>query len=238
MKPELIVALDVSTAAEVPPIVEHLSRVAWFKVGLELFTAAGPDVLAFLSDGGHKVFLDLKFHDIPRTVQRAVTAAARHKVALLTVHAAGGRAMMRAAADAAAACGPSAPRLIGVTTLTSLGPEDLKDIGVLRTMEEQALRLGDLALTSGLQGLVTSVHEVASLRRRFGDAPLLVAPGIRPLDSAAGDQKRTATPAAAVQAGASFLVVGRPILDAIDRARAADLIMDEMERAWTAYATA
>jgi orotidine-5'-phosphate decarboxylase len=211
-----------------------------------------------------KIFLDLKLHDIPNTVAGAVASAARLGVALLTVHAGGGRKMLQAAADAKKEFGTNAPRLVAVTALTSLGQADLAELGIQRALPEQVLALGELALGSGLDGLVCSVHEAAALRQRFGPAPLLVTPGIRPSyaqgategrpSPAQGategrpagpqgtkegkpsrnptdDQKRVATPAMAVWAGASFLVVGRPILDAADPAAAAAAILLEMEAA-------
>jgi len=231
MKPQLIVALDVPSVEAADAAVQRLPNVTWFKVGLELFTAVGPAVLATLARQQRKVFLDLKLHDIPRTVERAVQSASAHGVELITVHAASGRAALRAAADAAASAGTRRPSLVAVTTLTSLGPEDLRDLGVQRTLPEQALKLAEMALQSGIDGLVTSVHEAPDLRRAFGPAPILVTPGIRPADSAVGDQKRVATPAAAVNAGATYLVVGRPVLDAKDPYAAAEAILGEMNAA-------
>jgi orotidine-5'-phosphate decarboxylase len=227
MKPQLIVALDVPTAEAVDAVVHRLPNVGWFKVGLELFTAVGPSILTTLARQQRRIFLDLKLHDIPRTVERAVQAAAAHGVDLLTLHAASGRTALRAAAEAAAGCARR-PRLVAVTTLTSLGPEDLHDLGIQRSLPEQALELARLALESGVDGLVTSVHEAPELRRAFGAEPILVTPGIRPADTAVGDQKRVATPAAAVAAGATFLVVGRPILEAKDPSAAAAAILAEM----------
>ncbi|MBN1673853.1 MAG: orotidine-5'-phosphate decarboxylase [Kiritimatiellae bacterium] len=231
-KAELVVALDVPSSTEIEPIIAALPRaVATYKVGLELFTKEGFTPLRLLADEGKKIFLDLKFHDIPRTVARAVRSASALGVSLLTVHAAGGREMLKAAAGAAAEAGPAAPKLIAVTTLTSLGPEDLADLGISRTVEAQALALGELALTAGIDGLVTSVHEAPALRTRFGATPLLVTPGIRLPDDQAGDQKRVATPAAAVAAGSDFLVVGRSILAAADPAAAARAVLADMARA-------
>ena len=229
MKPELIVALDLSSAAESVAMADRLgTSIGWYKVGLELFTAEGPAALAPLKARGKKIFLDLKLHDIPNTLARAVTSAGRLGVNLLTLHAAGGKAMIQAAADAAHALGDQAPKLICVTTLTSLSQQDLSDIGITRTVSDQALALGRLALAAGADGLVTSVHEAAALRQALGPAPILVTPGIRPSGGAIGDQKRVATPALAVKSGSSFLVVGRPILEAHDPKAAAEAIQDEM----------
>ena len=230
--PELIVALDVPTAAALQAVLGRLpSAVTFGKVGLELFTAEGRRALDPLAARGMRLFLDLKFHDIPRTVARAVHAASTLGASLMTVHACGGRDMLKAAAEAAAEAGPARPRLIAVTTLTSLNQADLADLGIARTLAEQALRLGEMALASGIDGLVTSVHEAAELRRRFGPDPILVTPGIRPAGADAGDQKRIATPADAVRAGADFLVVGRPLTDAPDPAAAALSLIAEINAA-------
>ncbi len=231
-QPELIVALDLPFA-DVPPLLGSLPQVRWFKVGLEMYTEQGPRAVSWLREHGRQVFLDLKLHDIPRTVARAVQAAARHGVSLLTLHAAGGRAMLRAAAEAAGEAGSASPRLVAVTTLTSLGPEDLRDIGVSRSMPEQALALAELALSTGLHGVVTSAQEAADLRKRFGPDPILVTPGIRPAGTESGDQKRVATAAMAVHAGASMLVVGRPILEAAFPGQAAQMLLDEIHTAAT-----
>jgi orotidine-5'-phosphate decarboxylase len=195
---------------------------------LELFAAEGPRALEPLQQRGKNVFLDLKLHDIPRTVAHAVSSAAACGAQLLTIHACGGRAMMAAAAEAAAC---SNIKLVAVTTLTSLSQDDFNDLGIGRSVADQALALGDLAIDAGVHGLVTSVHEAAALRERLGPAPLLVTPGIRPSGGAVGDQKRVATPSAAVAAGSSYLVVGRPILEADDPAAAAVAILEEMRSA-------
>jgi orotidine-5'-phosphate decarboxylase len=229
MAPELIVALDVANRTELDAAVAALGPdVSFYKVGLELFTACGPDVLASLASRGKRVFLDLKLHDIPRTVANAVKAAARHEVALMTLHAGGGRAMLRAAAEAAREFGPRAPKLVAVTTLTSLDDADLRELGVGRPLREHTLALGELAISSGVDGLVCSVWEAADFRTRLGSAPLLVTPGIRPAGADVGDQKRVATPAVAAKAGATHLVVGRPILEALDPRAAARAILAEM----------
>jgi len=232
MKPQLIVALDVPGKAEAIAALDRLpAEVVYYKVGLELFCAAGPGVLEPFRTRRKHVFLDLKLHDIPRTVERAVQAAARHGVYMLTVHAAGGAAMLRAAADAARAAGPAAPKIVAVTVLTSLDQQDLADLGVQRSPGAQAQALARLALAAGVDGLVCSPHEAAALRGEFGPQPLLVTPGIRLPAEARGDQKRVATPAAAVQAGADFLVVGRPILEAAEPATAALQVLSAMAAA-------
>lgn len=232
MSAELIVALDVPTVDRIGPLVDALPDAArYYKVGLELFVAEGPAALAPLRERGKKVFLDLKLHDIPRTVARAVTRAANHGVALLTVHAGGGRGMLTAAAQAAQAArqaGERAPRLVAVTTLTSLDRHDLAELGVKRSVAEHTAALGRLAIESGVDGLVCSPLEAAGFRRRLGGEALLVTPGVRPAGAAVGDQKRVATPSSAVRDGASHLVVGRPILQASDPAAAAEAILREM----------
>lgn len=230
MKPEIILAVDVPRATDVAPLLDTLHhQLTWFKVGLELFTAEGPAILAPFKERGKHLFLDLKLHDIPRTVANAVTSAARLGVNLMTVHAIGGRAMLKAAADAAAAFGPDRPRLVAVTTLTSLNQDDFSDLGIQRSVADQALALTELALASGIDGVVTSVHEAPMLRRRFGNDAILVTPGIRPTGNDVGDQKRVATPALAVAAGATYLVVGRPIVEAPDPVSAARAIQREID---------
>ena len=230
--PQLIVALDVPSADEIFPLLDQLPpEVLWYKVGLELFTREGTRALAPLLSRDKRIFLDLKFHDIPRTAAHAVSSASRLGVSMLTIHASGGRAMVEAAAQAARKAAMPRPRVIAVTTLTSLNDADLQDIGIRRTVREQALALGELALTAGADGLVTSVHEAPGLRARFGAQPILVTPGIRPAGSDAGDQKRVATPESAVEAGASFLVVGRPILDAESPGREASAILEAIRQA-------
>jgi orotidine-5'-phosphate decarboxylase len=230
-QPELILALDVPALADAKALLPRLPpELVYVKVGLELFTREGPEAVRALTERRKRVFLDLKLHDIPNTVARAVKSVGRLGAALLTVHASGGRAMLKAAVEAAGEFGHNAPRVIAVTTLTSLGDSDLADLGVARTLTEQALALADLALSSGVHGLVTSVHEAAALRARLGAGPILITPGIRPAGSDAGDQKRIATPAAAVQAGADFLVVGRPILEAQNPAQAVRAILKDMGR--------
>ena len=231
-KTELIVALDVPDARQAAAVVDRLPpEVDFFKIGLELFAAEGPAVIETLRSRGRRVFLDLKFHDIPRTVARAVAVCARRGVTLLTVHAAGGRAMLQAAAAAAREAGADRPRLVAVTTLTSLDASDLRETGVARPLDDHTLALGELAVASGLDGLVCSPLEAAAFRARLGSAPLLVTPGIRPAGGEVGDQKRVATVAEAVRAGATYLVVGRPILEAADPAAAARRVLAEIAEA-------
>jgi orotidine-5'-phosphate decarboxylase len=226
---ELIVALDVSTTREVEEAVERLGdAVTFYKIGLELFSAEGPDVVRAVKARGKKVFLDLTLHDIPRTVERAVISGAELGVDLMTIHATGGRAMIRAAADAAASCGARAPKILAVTVLTSLDQSDLDDLGVNRTPAEQVDALGRLALGNGADGIVCSPMEVAHMRSVLGEDALLCTPGVRPAGAAAGDQKRVATPASAVADGSTHLVVGRPIMQADDPYAAAVAIAAEM----------
>ncbi len=230
--PQLIVALDLPAAGGVPDLLRRLpASIAYFKIGLELFIADGPAALDALRRARKQVFLDLKLHDIPNTVRRAVSAAARHEIAMLTLHAGGGRAMLAAAAEAARESGPRAPLLLAVTTLTSLNAADLAEIGIGRNLQEQAMMLGALAVEAGAGGLVASVHETAMLRRKFGGGLRIVTPGIRPAGAAVQDQQRIATPAAAVGAGSDFLVVGRPILEAPDPGAAAEAILAEIQSA-------
>lgn len=230
MKPALIVALDVPTLQEMEKTLNRLpDTIEWYKTGLELFCAEGPRMLEPLKERNKKIFLDLKLHDIPRTVAHAVKTAASHGVNLMTVHAIGGRAMLEAAAEAAREC-DNPPKLVAVTTLTSLNQADFIDLGINRTVSEQALALGELAIRAGIDGLVTSAHEAGALRERFPDA-LLVTPGIRMPDGDVGDQKRVATPAFAVQQGSSHLVVGRPILQAQDPITITRTILENMAQA-------
>lgn len=229
---ELIVALDLSSTKEVLQTIELLGEsVSFYKIGLELFSAEGPEVVRAVKSYGKRVFLDLKLHDIPRTVARAVAAGADLGVDLMTLHAAGGKAMIQAAAEASAAFGVAAPRLLAVTMLTSLDADDLADMGVTRTMPEQVEALGQLACANGANGIVCSPREVARMRAVLGPNALLVTPGVRPAGADIGDQKRVATPFQAVQDGATHLVVGRPVLEAIDPFAAAHAIQEEIARA-------
>ncbi|MFA5689625.1 MAG: orotidine-5'-phosphate decarboxylase [Kiritimatiellales bacterium] len=229
MDPALIVALDVPNLNEMERALDRLpDSLQWYKVGLELFCAAGPAALKPLQTRGKNIFLDLKLHDIPQTVANAVKTAAAHGVHLLTVHAIGGRAMLEAAAGAAREC-ENPPKIVAVTTLTSLSQDDFAVLGIHRTVSEQALKLGELALGAGIDGLVTSAHEAGTLRKAF-PAALLVTPGIRMPGSDAGDQKRVATPAFATAQGATHLVVGRPIMQAGDPAAASAAFFADMKK--------
>lgn len=197
------------------------------KVGLELFTAAGPDLIAVLHDHGFEVFLDLKFHDIPHTVRQACRRAAALGVWMLNVHALGGPAMLAAAREAVEVV-PRRPQLIAVTLLTSHTDGDLRAIGVDIPAQEAVVRLAHLAHAAGLDGVVCSPHEADALRRRFGVEFLRVTPGIRPAGAAHDDQARIATPRAALAAGANYLVIGRPVTQAPDPAAALARINDEI----------
>jgi orotidine-5'-phosphate decarboxylase len=188
-------------------------------------------VLNIVRDHGKHCFLDLKLHDIPRTVAHAVRAAAQYDVFMLTVHAHGGATMLKAAAEAAADCGAAKPYVVAVTTLTSLNQEDLAQIGVTRPLAEHTLALGRMAIACGLDGLVCSPLELVAFRRELGPAPLLVTPGIRPAGGDVNDQKRIATPRDAIRAGSNFLVVGRPISEAADPRTATEAILREMREA-------
>ncbi|NQU40280.1 MAG: orotidine-5'-phosphate decarboxylase [Lentisphaerae bacterium] len=227
-KTQIIVALDLSAAADISPLIVQLpDEIQWYKVGLELFIGEGNRALDILTAMGKRIFLDLKLHDIPRTVERAVLTASQHNVGLLTVHASGGPAMLRAAATAAAQC-DNPPLIVAVTALTSLDHADLTTLGVARDLKEHALALGRMAIDCGIDGLVCSPHEAAALRSDLGPQPILVTPGIRMPEGDVDDQKRVATPADAVKAGSDFLVVGRPIVQAEHPRQAALRILDDM----------
>jgi len=227
----LIVALDVPGATQARRIVQTLGGTATtYKIGKQLFTAEGPQVVRDLVSSGRKVFLDLKFHDIPNTVAAAVKAAAQLGVGMMTVHASGGSKMLKAAVEAAAQY-PARPLVLAVTVLTSLSDSDLQELGIAGNVQTQVLRLGALARAAGCGGLVASAQEAQELRRELGEDFAIVTPGIRPADSASGDQARVVTPRDAIAAGATHLVVGRPILDAPDPARAAEQIVQEIEAA-------
>jgi orotidine-5'-phosphate decarboxylase len=227
----LIVALDVPSIEAAEEMVKRLEGACeWFKVGLELFAAAGPAVVETLAARGHSVFLDLKFHDIPNTVAGAVRSAAGLGVRMMTVHAAGGPAML-AAASAALDGVADPPQLLAVTVLTSMDEAQLKATGVERSPAEQVELLACMGWEVGIRGFVCSPQEVTAVRALTGAEGVLVVPGIRPAGAAAGDQKRMATPADALWAGASYLVVGRPITHAPEPAKAAEAILQEMAQA-------
>jgi orotidine-5'-phosphate decarboxylase len=227
----LIVALDLPGAAAAEDLVDRLEGVCqWFKVGLELYTAAGPAIVQSLIARGHSVFLDLKFHDIPNTVAGAVRSASALGVRMITLHASGGPAMLAAARDALEGLADP-PQLLAVTVLTSIDAAQLQSAGIDRAPADQVALLAAMGSAAGIRGFVCSPHEVAALRTLTGPEGVLVVPGIRPQGADAGDQKRLATPAAALEAGASFLVVGRPITQASEPAQAAQAILHEMAAA-------
>jgi len=237
MNNKLIIALDVETAGEARRLFSLLgAQAGMFKIGSQLFTAAGPQFVREIVAQGARVFLDLKFHDIPNTVAAASREAVRLGVSLFNVHAAGGGEMMRRAAEAAGETaereGLPRPALIAVTVLTSADAGVLAEVGVAGALEEQVKLLARLAASSGLDGVVASPHEIAPVRAAVAHENfLLVTPGVRPPASAHDDQKRVMTPAEAVRAGADYIVVGRAILNAPDPLRAAHEIAAEMERA-------
>lgn len=222
MSNPIIAALDVPTANEALTLAKAIApAVGAFKIGKELFVAEGPDIVRRVRDTGAAVFLDLKFHDIPNTVAKAVTSAAHQDVQMLTVHASGGTAMLRAAREAA---GDNGPLVLGVTVLTSMDEQDLTELGIQKTPTEQVHHLAQLATAAGLRGLVCSPKEIAPLREMLPAEVQLVTPGIRPAGSASGDQKRVMTPADAIDAGADWLVIGRPIYAAENPRAAAEAI--------------
>lgn len=229
-KSRLAVALDLPDAKQALSLVESLGDICqWFKVGMELYYAAGNSLVQELRNRGFNVFLDLKLHDIPNTVTGAIRSATQAGASLLTIHASGGAAMLAAAADAASA--PGAPRLLAVTVLTSMDAKQLTGIGITATPAEQVLRLAKLAKAAGIDGMVSSAEEVAALRAELGPETMLVIPGIRPAGAEIGDQKRIATPSSAISQGASMLVVGRPITQAADPKHAAQAILEEIAQA-------
>ena len=226
----LIVALDFPEAKPALDLVDRLDgAISWFKVGLELYVAEGKALVAELQRRSFSIFLDLKFHDIPNTVASAVKSAGSLGVHMLSVHAAGGPAMLTAAAEAT--CGDL--QLLAVTVLTSMDDAQMLATGVTRNSADQVEAMARMAWDCGIHGFVCSPIEVERLRSQLGSKPLLVIPGIRPEGAAAGDQRRTATPAAAIAAGANYLVVGRPITRAADPAAAARAILAEMQTSYS-----
>jgi orotidine-5'-phosphate decarboxylase len=247
----LIVALDVSSATQARQLVQSIGESAsTYKVGKQLFTAEGPQIVRDLVASGRKVFLDLKFHDIPNTVAAAVRQAAELRVSMLTVHASGGSKMLKAAGEAAAQS-PAKPMVLAVTVLTSLSDADLAELGIPSNVLTQVLRLGAMARNAGCGGLVASAQEAPELRRELGDDFAIVTPGIRtgapsskggphlpavgkcgePRTGGTDDQARVLTPKEAIAAGATYLVVGRPILESTDPSQAAQNIVQEIEEA-------
>jgi orotidine-5'-phosphate decarboxylase len=232
MSNPIILALDVPNAEKALTLVEQLAHVVGaFKIGSELFTTAGPDIVRSIRSSGASVFLDLKYHDIPHTVAKSVAAATRLGVQMLSIHACGGLEMMRAAEaaaqDTARNLGLPPPLVLGVTVLTSIDSNELSSIGLSPDLDKQVERLASLAVTAGLRGLVCSPRELPRLRQLLGPIQL-VTPGIRDPKDAAGDQKRTLTASQAIAAGATWIVVGRPIWTSENPRAAAQRILDSL----------
>jgi len=231
----LIVALDVHSMADVRTLVETLGdTVSYYKVGMELFYRVGAEVLTYLHDQRKSIFLDLKLHDIPNTVAEGLCSLMNLHADMLNVHASGGYEMMKTAVERvrekAAQDGIPAPKLIAVTILTSIGGDDWKEMGFSQEIREQVIRFASLAKKAGMDGVVASPQEAAAIREACGREFLIVTPGIRPAGADINDQSRIATPTAALQSGATHLVVGRPIRAAKDPKAAVEAIIQEMER--------
>lgn len=233
----IVVALDVDTVEQALSLVETLrGLVGMFKIGKQLFTAAGPEIVQTIIGMGEKVFLDLKFHDIPNTVAQAGVEAARLGVSIFNLHAMGGSRMMRAAVESVNEVvereGIPRPLILGVTVLTSHTQESLNEIGIDRTLEDQVVALARLCKASGIDGVVASPHEIVRIREAVNDRDFVIlTPGVRPIGAALNDQRRVMTPAEAVNAGADFLVIGRPITAADNPVLAAKKILEEIEQA-------
>jgi orotidine-5'-phosphate decarboxylase len=225
----IIIALDVGGLEQAKDVVEALGdRAVLYKVGSELFTRCGPAAVELLRERGKEVFLDLKFHDIPNTVSRAVAAASALGVKMLNVHASGGVEMMKAAAEAAKAS-RNGPKVLAVTVLTSMDDSILaEEVGCRQRVEEQVVHLAKLASNAGLDGVVASPKEIGLIRQHLGPHLLIVTPGIRPRWAAKGDQKRVTTPAEAIEAGANYLVIGRPVTASDDPKQALERIIAEI----------
>ena len=234
LRKKIIIALDVKNKEEAVAIVSRLKEARTFKVGLELFTAEGPALFKKLKVLRKGIFLDLKLHDIPNTVAGAVRSAVRHGVQMMTIHTSGGREMMTRAAEAARETAEvekvETPLLLGVTVLTSLKSAELDEVGMKPDVAGQVLRLAGLAKAAGMDGVVCSPQEIKIIRKEHGRDLLIVTPGIRPAWAAAQDQKRIMTPAEAVQKGADYLVIGRPITGAASPQEAFARIVEELER--------
>ena len=232
-KDRIIVALDTDTGVAALNLVRQLrGQVGLFKVGSQLFTAEGPEPVWDMIEMGEKVFLDLKFHDIPNTVTQSVSVAASMGVSMLTLHTMGGLSMLESAARHVRECVLPAkrPLLLGVTVLTSMNDNDLEEVGVSAKAEEQVVRLAGLALKAGLDGVVASPRELPPLRQQYGQLLKLIIPGVRPPGSSSHDQTRIATPAAAIRAGADYLVIGRPITASSDPLGSVHHIVEMIER--------
>lgn len=222
---KIVIALDVSSKKEALSLVERLrGNISFFKIGLQLYTAEGPEIVRAILGSGAKVFLDLKLHDIPNTVARAVESASKLGVEMLTVHLDGGTEMVRAAVGAKT----TAMSLLGVTVLTSATQQTLDELGIDEQLDRHVLRLGNIGVSAGIDGLVASPFEVKFLRTEFGDKIKIVVPGVRPSWSEPGDQKRFMTPRQALDAGADYLVIGRPITADKDPRAAVEKILAEL----------
>ncbi len=224
---KIIVALDVATKREALDLIEQLGgEISFFKVGLQLYTAEGPEIVRAIRNTGSKVFLDLKLHDIPNTVAKAAECAAKLGVQMLTIHLSGGMEMIRAAV----AAGSDDLLLLGVTVLTSADEQTLRQIGISDNIDNHVLRLSKVGVEAGIDGLVASPHELKMLRQQFGTTTRLVVPGIRPSWSETGDQRRVMTPGEALDAGADYLVIGRPIIADRNPREAIGKILNEVGR--------
>jgi orotidine-5'-phosphate decarboxylase len=222
---KIIVALDVPTKREALDLIEKLrDQISFFKIGLQLYAAEGPGIVRAVSSTGCKVFLDIKLHDIPNTVARAVESAGHLGAQMLTVHLSGGSEMVRAATAART----NNMVLLGVTILTSSTQETLREIGIASGVDDQVLRLAKLGVEAGIDGVVASPHEIKPLRREFDNKIKIVVPGIRPSGAEANDQKRTMSPRDAIDAGADYLVIGRPIIAHRNPREAVDKILEEL----------
>jgi orotidine-5'-phosphate decarboxylase len=231
-KDKLIIALDFDNPTKALDLVPQLKSVAgMFKVGSRLFTAGGPQIVKDILAMDAKVFLDLKFHDIPHQIAGAARSAAKLGVSLFTIHASGGSEMMRRAVEVVAEVGNGQTKVLAITVLTSMDSTTLEQIGVTSTVEESVLRLAKLAIASGVDGVVASPQEIQSIRRSVSNPELIIlTPGIRPATSQSEDQKRIATPTAAIAAGANYIVVGRPITGAANPLEAARAILAEIDQ--------
>jgi orotidine-5'-phosphate decarboxylase len=224
---KIILALDVATKREALELAGKVGdQISFFKIGLQLYTAEGPEIVRAVSSTGSKIWLDLKLYDIPNTVARAVESANRLGVRMLTIHLSGGSEMVRAATSARA----ENMLLLGVSVLTSWTEETLREIGIQDKVDDQVLRLAKLGIENGIDGIVASPHEIQMLRREFGDRIKIVVPGIRPTWSEPGDQKRFMTPREALEAGAHYLVIGRPITAHPNPQEAVAKILEKIDR--------
>ena len=226
---KLIIALDVPDFGQMKSIVERIGpAISTYKIGHQLFTAEGPQVIHYLKEQGKSVFLDLKLHEIPNSVALAIEAAGRHGVDMVTVHATGGGKMMQAAVEASSEF--PAMKILALTVVTGLSDRDLEQIGYIPSCEELVLRLAKLAQESGCHGVVASPKEIALIRSNLGDELLIVTPGVRPADSDAGDQSRIGTPEQAINSGASYIVLGRPVVKAESPALAVKNIIHQIHQ--------